>query len=269
MKRIVITAGILSTLSLSAFAQDTSIPKFNSDIEVTAVVDAGCFLTAQNLNFGVIQMPISSQSTTAPINLKCSKNVNLKIGIAYDNNINLSSSTITYSIHPTVDKDAQWIFLYENGKRLTSLRQDASCRSNSPGKILVWSEQAAKILGYTGDYNSLEKYNLSTPMLVDTNNYCSGNRFNIANLEKDIGLYGGVKENGSLMGLIKGENILYSLELPGNSSKKWSISNTYAMISNGDDQQIQMKANITSSGNPTHRLSPDTYQDTLTVVLTY
>lgn len=78
MKRSILSLAVFSSLSMSAFAQNTSTPKFNSDIEVKAVVDAGCFLTAENINFGVLQMPLQDQSASSNIQIKCSKNIRFK-----------------------------------------------------------------------------------------------------------------------------------------------------------------------------------------------
>ena len=43
---------------MSAFAQGVSFPNANQDFKVSAVVDSGCFLTAENINFGVLMMPL-------------------------------------------------------------------------------------------------------------------------------------------------------------------------------------------------------------------
>lgn len=57
MKRAVLNLAILSSMSGVTIAQ--TIPNSSSDIKVNADVDAGCFLTADNINFGILMMPIN------------------------------------------------------------------------------------------------------------------------------------------------------------------------------------------------------------------
>lgn len=244
---------IFSLLSLSALAQSTT-PQSHSDIEVTAVVDAGCFLTADNINFGVIMMPLQNQSAQSQINVKCSKNANLILSISY--NPSAISQDIYTAVADPIYTTRYNFKLYKNGVPISSNSIDMYCHSELKGGSVHFATSQAEIL-YFGE----DKYN---DWVKDTWNICSGVNLNLTTLSNL-----GAGANGALVGVAKGETIIYTLETPSDSSKVWNAQNTYSFISNGENQTIPMKANIKSSNNPTYRISPDTYTDSLSVILTY
>lgn len=255
MKINIITASILSTLSLSVSAQDTSTPKFNSDLEVKAVIDAGCFLTAENINFGVLQMPLSDQSSSSNIKIHCSKNTNLKISITYGDHIS-SNNQSTYSVENISNSVVN---IYENNVYL--------------GRISCMGDNSFVIYNSAGDYGNPQLANIlglapeaHTGGIYHGTCYSKGT-FNLENFNNRISSM--VSTFGKLTGLSSNENIIYSLSNPNNSSNSWSALNTYNIIADGLEQIVPMKANIKRSDNGTHRMTPDTYQSTLTVVLTY
>ena len=75
--------------------------------------------------------------------------------------------------------------------------------------------------------------------------------------------------SGVLKGISSGEQIKFFIEKPTEANQIWSKNNSYSIASTGETQTIPMKANIKRADNATHRLTPDTYQSTLTVVLNY
>lgn len=253
MKRNILTAGILSVLSISAFAQDTSTPKFNSDIEVKAVVDAGCFLTAENINFGVLQMPLQDQSASSNINVKCSKGANLQLAIAYNSQGKVSSGG-DYTVQMYISSSTfEYARIYKDGKPISST-YDFTCQSTSPNQVYL----------KTTEMQSLLNASATNSYIPDQWGICSGAR---ANYDAVIAAISG-GAGGALSGLFSSEQINYFLTVP-NSNNTWGGNTQYELLATGVEQTIPMKANIKSADNPTYRMTPDTYQSTLTVVLTY
>lgn len=269
MNKSILSLTILSSLSFNAFSQDNSVPKFNQDFKVSAVIEPGCFLTAENINFGVLQMPIQDQSTQSNINIRCSKAANLELSIDYSNSSNSGTSS-SYEVIGTLNHTRDFSYtnykIYVDGQPLSNNVRDFMCSAFRPndgrnyiggGREYVDSKELANILQSSLGYQS----NLGLCSLGSNSNMS----FNTSFLDNFFGTSG----SGVLVGLSSNEQIKYFLEKPTDNSKIWNSNNKYQLVGTGDNQVIPMKANIKRADNPTYRMTPDTYQSTLTVVLTY
>ena len=262
MRKNILTLAILGSLSASAFAQD---PR-NSDIKVTADIHAGCDLTADNINFGVLMMPLSDSTAQANMNVKCSKGANLEIAINYSENAS-SSSNSNYRLEHRSNYDGlgEYIQIYDaNDNTPLGVIQ---CHRNPTGAGWAGIATGESKIGFL---NSIGVPNTQSGLTQsgwssDTNGVCveTSEGFKI---NTDIFTGGSI---GALIGLTSGEQIKYSLSLPGNDSQIWSNSSKHTVLATGDNQTIPMKANIKRADNGTHRMTPDTYQSILTVVLNY
>lgn len=254
---------ILTGLSSSAFAQSAT-PQSNSNLEVTATVDPGCFLEADNLNFGILMMPLIDQSATSNMKVKCSKNTPITLDIYYDFSqgvVDSSKGNYTYEETASGIWEASYYTnykIYLDGVALTSERQDFGCREWNRGEIYIFTNQAANLLGYQeGVYSN---NSIDMPL-------CNGKTINENTFSKILNTE--TSDIGYLKGVSHAENIVYFLDVPNDASKKWGVRNNYKMVSSGVETNVVMKAHIKRADNPTHKMTPDTYQSTLTVVLTY
>lgn len=247
----------LSIMSLSAVAQVTSV---NTNIDIKALIDPGCFLNADDINFGVLAMPITNQSASSNMRVLCSKDTNLSIEMVYGASSGGGSVSgkftavrSGYATHPSDGSilSASYI-IYKDDVRYTASGIDISCSYS--GEFYFYKKEISDLykVGYPGKWHP------------DTGNICSG-----TNLNTETVAAFGVPSQGKLTGITKGEQIVYSLELPNSSTKVWNSTNKYPIVATGVEQSIPMKANIKSSENPTYRMSPDMYSSILTVVLTY
>lgn len=235
-------------MTTSVFAQD--LHNANSDIKVKATINAGCLLTTENINFGVLSMPISNQSTTSNMQVKCSKGVASIIQISYTPNGAIS--TANYTATEVTFNGATHYKLYKDGVGVTGSSIDIAC--NALSQVFFYNQGTQNLYGVQGQVS----------WVPDTWNICSGVKINTTTLSNL-----GTKSEGVLTGIAKGDKVIYSLEVPNSSGQTWNVQNKYSFTTTGDTQTIPMKANVKSAGNPTNRLAPDTYQDILTVVLTY
>ena len=141
MKTNILILAVLSSLSTGTFAQSSS-PQSNSDIEVTAVVEAGCYLTADNINFGILQIPINDQSASSQMRIHCSKNAILDISLTYGDS---SSSGGIYSAQPTTSGSNTWN-IFENGKNIGQI----ACSYLSPSsRTYFYTNEVRQLVGST------------------------------------------------------------------------------------------------------------------------
>lgn len=70
--------GLTSMMSVNAFAATA-----NKNIDVKATIKPGCFLSADNINFGTLVTPITNQSASSSMRVLCSKATNLSVEMVY------------------------------------------------------------------------------------------------------------------------------------------------------------------------------------------
>lgn len=252
MKNNILNIVVLGSLSVSVYAQETTYFP-TSNMEVTAVVDAGCDLTAENINFGILAMPLQDNTAQSNMNIKCSKGANLELAINYSDNVSNSSSE--YKIVRNQSRPQGNGPEYEVYDSSGMLLGTMGCGypNTYPNHVYFTTQKIADL------YNTTRS--LSDWWQPDTTGAC-----NTSNLIPNTPF---VSNQGVLKGISLQEKINYSLELPDNSSKIWNSSNKYSIVATGNNQNITMKANIKRASNSNHHYSPDTYQSILTVVLSY
>ena len=244
--------------ALSIVFPSLSQAQTSSQIDVSANVDPGCFLSAENINFGVLNTPITNQSAQGNMKVHCSKDAILNIDIQYGGKyggVGAGAYTgVTKLNYHGNDVFSQDVKIYLNNEPISNNSYDFNCRTNFPGKIHIYSE-AAKIM-----YGSNTMFWQNDP-----NNLCDSGSMNMTTLNN-----WGAFDYAMLSGAANGEEIRYNLEMPNDSSKVWSKGlNTYNIVATGVEENILMKANIKSINNPTYRMTPDSYSDTLTAIITY
>lgn len=255
IKKILALSG-LSIISTGIFAQDTSVPKFNQDMKISAQIEPGCFLEAENINFGILATPIQDQSATSNMKIHCSKGASLKVEINYlGNNGGESNAILTWSVVSQTNNE-QWLKLYINGNEIsTESYGDIVCSSDHLGTLGIHSKEVEELLYKTGQSRTYQ---------TDRWGACSGGRVNTSHFSK----FNLEMNSGILTGISAGEQINYSILKTNNSV--WGLGTEGLTVTGtGSEQIIPMKANIKRAENPTHRMTPDTYQSSLNVILTY
>ena len=238
--------------SVNSFAQSSS--QSNSNIDIKVSVDAGCFINVNNINFGALMIPLTTQTATSEMSVLCSKNSNYTIGVSYSAT-GAASTSYTGSLATNGSGGSSYYISDSNGNP-----------NNQPYTLWVQCFNNGTFSLYTGDsalFRSIYGINSSVNVynsVPDTYSICNGSSLNMTTLSG--------YSTGKLTGINKNEIIQYTLELPGATSV-WNTSNKYTGKGTGENQTIPMKAKINTSGSPTHMLSPDNYIDTLTVLLAY
>lgn len=248
MKKNLISALIISILPLSSFAQ------FNKDIEVKAVIKAGCYLSADNVNFGVVMMPIRDQKAQSEMNIICSNNTPYTIAPTYGNK-NVISGTVSTRAGNTSNS----FFLLVDGKRVSNAPSyDIICYSNEKNRFAFGSDIVAKAYGYTAG-NWIDA--TSRVNKVCNNWYPNSATFSSLSFGDNPG--------GKMIGAKGTDAIVYILEDPRDTSKIWSTANVYKATGNGQEQKVVFNGKIQKADNKTYHLTNDIYSDSVTLSIVY
>lgn len=74
---------------------------------------------------------------------------------------------------------------------------------------------------------------------------------------------------GKMVGASKGDNVAYSLEVPGKTGVVWNTSNKYSATGTGETESIPVKATLVPSQSGSAYPIPDMYLDTVTAQVTF
>lgn len=247
-----IVLSMFSICSVNALAQ--SAPVFNKDIQVKANIQAGCYLSADNVNFGVLMMPIRDQTAISSMSVLCSNNASYTIAPTYSNK-NVISGTVT----STNGTSSNSFFLWVDGKRISnSTTYDIICYSNEVNRFAFGSDIVAKAYGYSaGGW-------IDSPTRV--NKVCNNWYPNSATYSS---LTFGEKPGGKLIGSKGRDAIIYVFEDPKDKNKVWSTANVYQTKGNGETQNIIITGKIQKADNQTYYLTNDVYNDVATFTISY
>lgn len=257
----------ITLISSSAFAQNT-----NKDFKTTAKIEKFCKIEAEDINFGVVSLPLSSQGTSSYMQVLCSKSTAYSINLSYGGdygkggeNYAVFTTKQTYSSAVNGIRSSEYK-LYKNGVPVsgTSTVDDFICdgRGGSLG-LYITSKPAATLFG------------LSTGWQRDTKGICAtdskGNASGYVNTSYITSL-GGLPSYayGVMNGAMKGDKLAYKITVPGDASKVWNQGqNTYANVGNGELQQFEMNAQIVPDKSSSKYVAQDSYLDTVVATLTY
>lgn len=253
----------ITTLMAAVLTPVLGFSQETSSIDVSAKVDAGCFLEANNINFGTVFAPLSAQAVSSNINVLCSKNANVKIdliygganGVAPVQGVVVGSDVYTLHSHRSGD-----IILAKNGVQMTG---DGSynIRCSSSGvffdkKIEPFLQAIGYNLTYTGNW------------IKDTKGVCNTNQGSYTStFLSQIG--GVVTTYGKMLGG-NNEILAYNISLPNDNSKVWITGlNAYSLLTTGTSQEIPINAKLIPANSSGSFMSAGSYSDILTVSMQY
>lgn len=216
---------------LAQAATSTAQPK------ATATVAAECTIAAQNVNFGNLVLPLSSQSASSNMTVLCSKNAPYTVALAYGG-IYGAGTNGDYWVHEgcpqTCTPYYNWYYEYNSAGQVINEQQYA----NDDGAGLSLPDE--KIPGAT--------YNASTGTFVVGTTYAYGEMTGVAN----------------------GDHVAYSISVPGNSAQVWNTGNSnYAGTGTGLSQTLPINATIVPSQSSGIYPTPDYYLDTVTATINF
>lgn len=262
-KKIIISLISLLTCGIvSAFNQ-------TNDLKSTANIESVCNLTVNNINFGLISLPLTSQIQNSEMNIKCNNITAYTVSLAYggiygqpsytDYFVSLSSYSNSYNSYGVYNKSGALLGSFSCGYS-----------GNLTGKIMFGNTTVANLYGYS-----------TSGIQVDTKqNTCVSNNTQAGtypvgwsgawNKPGKYLLENGGYSYGVMNGLVKGDSLSYSVMLPGDNSKVWNSGvNTYKAVGNGSNQILPINTKIVPEKSSSKYPAPDIYLDNITVVVSY
>lgn len=214
-------------LPFSIKAQTTN--NITASAKATATLASVCSISSQNVNFGMISLPVGAQSGTGNINVQCTKGSPFTIGLAYGGVYGTGSNGDYWTIQSYMNGAGQLCQPYKVILEYNSSGSQigAGCSNNMP-------------TGTTYD-SSTGHYNVGT-------NYA-------------YGMLVGAAKGDNVAYFIQVPNNPTQVWNTGNY--------TYTSTGTGSIQSIPVVATLKSSNTPNTYPTADSYLDTVTATVSY
>lgn len=236
----------------TAIAQNNKQQTF----ETNAHIEKFCKIETNDVNFGLISLPLTAQSANSQINILCSNQTQYSINLAYGGVYGSGSGSNTgryfkinrvyYPSGSSIDRIDYEMFNTENKKvaefqchngALKGITLTAGYTMASLPKCIGY-----KIEGWTGDLKS------------GVTDYLGGNAYSY----------------GVMKGILKGDDLAYSISIPNDNSKVWNNGNyAYNATGTGNNQPISINAKIVPNNSSSKYIAADSYLDTVTATISY
>lgn len=218
----------LMTNALSAGVQPTGTQS-NSTTQATATLSAVCTLQAQNLSFGNVVMPLTSQGASSNMSVLCSKSSAYTISLAYGGQYGAGTQTVQGTV--------------------------TSWSAANTGSTIICGYQYTDSQGNRN--NQFLDFAGATTGLPSE---CPSQSFTI----------GATYTYGKMVGIMSGDAIGYSIQVPGNPGQVWNTGQgSYAGTGTGSSQSIPIVGKLVPAQSSTNYPTPDSYMDTVTALVNF
>lgn len=246
---------ILSMISMNTVMAQSNAP---STFESTATIENTCQIEAQDINFGNVSLPLSTQGANSNMTVLCSNNAPYEIELSYGGVYGAGTQSKTYSIK------------YKN-------------MASHYGEYHVYDSEGVKVNGYLSCYQSdSQPYIRASPEIIaalnlkgdpkiilkqsDNPGICSGRSI----VSNSVTVGSPAYAYGVMNGVSKGDALAYKITTPGDISKVWNkANNSYKGTGTGDKQVIGMNAQIIPINSSSLYLAQDSYRDVVTAIINY
>lgn len=242
----IITVAIIPVLILSGFMISSAQAGTGiASPKATATISSSCTIAAQNLNFGNLVLPLSAQNASTNMSVLCSNKAGYTIGLAYGGVygtstgngdywevVGCSTNHVAGITPPACGNYDTWWYEYNAAGSVIASEQ------------LNWSTNTAPT-GVTGYNGATQKVGGVFP-LGTTYGY------------------------GEMIGVAKGDQVAYFIQVPGNASQVWNTGNyNYAATGTGATQNIPVVGTIVPGHSSGTYPTPDYYLDTVTATINF
>ena len=254
-----IIPAILSLLISQSFAQTTA----TNTTKATAQLAASCTIKANNVSWGALILPLTSQSATGNMDVLCNKGAPYSIDLAYGGIYGAGSTATGYTI-AFYSNNATGILYNVSGYGSAGM----GCGLGTyAGQSWFANLTIANLYGSnTTGWQVNNKACVGDGTLAGTRPTGWVGAYNAAGRQS----IGGPAYSYGLISGVKGDQIGYSIEVPGASSKVWNFGvNSYAATGTGVSESIPVKATLIPGKSTSTYPAPDLYSDTVTATITY
>lgn len=245
-KNKIIIALAFSLLGASAFAQSTA-KVGTGELKSTAKIENTCIIVADNVNFGQVYAPLTTQGTQSEMRVLCSKDVPFTIALAYGGKYGTGSdNSYKFTLEGHGDSGSSYRLFTATGTYIGII----SCWNNDD--IEYRTEAVAKVFGQTNKNRQLDSLDLCNRSVLRSSTYGTAYSYGVMN------------------GAMKGNVLAYKITVPGDITKVWnSGNNSYTSKGTGLEQSITYNAQIVPGNSSSLYPAQDMYSDTVTAVISY
>lgn len=249
-KNKIIIASILAIIGTSAMAQSSA----KGTMQASANIESFCQINAQDINFGVVSLPLTAQSANGQVNVRCSNNTSYVIDMNYGSE-KATSSPFNEPYYITKEPKADYV--------------DYQVRLEVSGKS--WAGIFCYYSGGVKIGTAMKPY-FPTYIIGSVNNdtegLCSKGVLNENVFNEKLGI--SIASFGLMSGASKGDKLAYKIMMPDDSAKTWRKGeNSFKSIGNGVEQNIVFSAKIVPEDSSSSYIAQDTYIDTITTTISY
>lgn len=252
-----LTAAALSIVNNSAIAND-----IDHNFIASANIQSFCKINTQDINFGVINSPLTSQNSSSEMNVLCSNKTPYEIDLSYGGEYaeyKPSSVRINSKDYSLISIKTSEATFAENGVSMEKNSYSFRC---SPTLGILFSKKYEPIFQGLG-YNIVYTGN----WVSDSKGICNADKISTGFLNKFSGTG---YDYGVMNGSIKGDALAYRVTIPGDINKVWQKgNNSYKNIGTGENQSIYFNVSLVPDKSTSKYLAQDIYLDTVTATISY
>lgn len=242
-----------------------------NNFETSAKIENFYTIKASDVNFGVVNLPLTAQSANSQMRVLCSNNTPYKIDLIYgqyiDENINASGYTISYDNSTSFSYYNVYNIYDPTGKKFGTLYCGLGLTT---GEVRFNSTKTANFYGYTILTSQPDTNKICQSDGTRTGTYPTGwaGAYNLGGQQNIAD--SNTAEIGSMNGSQKGDKLAYKITLPQDSSKTWTKGlNTYNATGVGAEQIININAQIVPDKSSSKYIAQDVYLDNITAEVSY
>lgn len=262
MKTKILFKASLITASMYFFTTSAMANEALNDFKASAKIESFCKINTQDINFGVINSPLTSQSGSSEMNVLCSNKTPYEINLSYGGKYaeykpsSISINSKEYSLISIKSNEATFA---ENGVSMEKTSYSFRCSSTLGIIFTKKYEHIFQGLGYNLVYTG--------SWVADSKGVCISDKISTTFLNKFSGTG---YDYGVMNGSFKGDALAYRVTIPGEPNKVWQKgSNSYKNIGTGEIQTIPVNASLVPDKSTSKYLAQDTYLDTITASISY
>jgi spore coat protein U-like protein len=264
----------LSHLMLFTTASITTIPIANAASssateKATATISASCALSVQNLSFGNLVLPLASQSASTSMSVLCNNKASYTIGLAYGGIYGQSGVTGNYftSGNFPSGNHCQTNTNFSGGD-FGSYAGATACEFNeyNASGSLIGSYMVSATIANASSTPSTITNGKTYEFVTNTTDSSPPN----TTLSNGKYIQGISYSYGKMIGVMSGDNIAYSIQVPNNPGQVWNAGNSsYSSTGTGATQSIPVVGTIIPAQSGGNYPTPDTYMDTVTTLINF
>lgn len=256
---------LLLTVGTNVWAENGSSTSGN--FETSAKIEKFCAIKGNNINFGVVLLPLTTQGSNSKINILCSSETAYKVDLVYGG-IYIDPEKVTFGKYtgPQSNGDEYYV-VTETGQSLGRIGCGNS-RAGYYGYVYFETKEVADLYGAPQNPSYIP--GIWTFWIKDNFNACNAATMTPKKSSQGIFLNGSGGDFGTMSGLLKKDKLAYKITIPSDSTKVWKKGvNSYEDIGSGLDKEISVNATIIPESSSSKYIAGDSYVDTVIAEIIY